>query len=359
MDEHGEKRMKVDKHGWKWMDKCGWKWKVDENICGASLLTLVHFFQLFRQSGNPWISLGMNPGKEGVLFKLTVMWLPDSYLYYASMSLILLTWFWEIIHENMSKSLVSYIWWFFRLIHNHNNHNSQLNPCPTNELGSQLCGHWLCSQPLDGCGERKKAGRQSLSNSDRSSIEKLMIFKLYQGLLYQCKNNVSNMNIFSKQLTYPEMVSRTAGDNCGKADGDYLAWESAEWVLKGEASFGEVGVKDLCGRDGSTFFQLLIYWRTLNDWRNGGAWCSSDVVWGCLGGVWVLVYLGGILGCQSCSGGNLRVQSMQNWAALKQTHHFGTTLKCSRRFRKCGTYWAFLLNFVVWFHIVCDRFDIH
>ena len=277
-------------------------------------------------------------------------------LYYASMSLILLTWFWEIIHENMSKSLVSYIWWFFRLIHNHNNHNSQLNPCPTNELGSQLCGHWLCSQPLDGCGERKKAGRQSLSNSDRSSIEKLMIFKLYQGFLYQCKNNVSNMNIFSKQLTYPEMVSRTAGDNCGKADGDYLAWESAEWVLKGEASFGEVGVEDLCRRDGSTFFQLLIYWRTLNDWRNGGAWCSSDAVWGCLGGVWVLVYLGGILGCQSCSGGNLRVQSMQNWAALKQTHHFGTTLKCSRRFRKCGTYWAFLLNFVVWFHIVCDRY---
>ena len=129
-----------------------------------------------------------------------------------------------------------------------------------------------------------------------------------------------------------------------------------EWVLKGEASFGEVGVEDLCGRDGSTFFQFLIYWRTLNDWRNGGAWCSSDVVWGCLGGVWVLVYLGGILGCQSCSGGNLRVQSMQNWAALKQTHHFGTTLKCSRRFRKCGTYWAFLLNFVVWFHIVCDRY---
>ena len=86
-----------------------------------------------------------------------------------------------------------------------------------------------------------------------------MIFKLYQGFLYQCKNNVSNMNIFSKQLTYPEMVSRTAGDNCGKADGDYLAWESAEWVLKGEASFGEVGVKDLCGRDGSTFFQFLIY----------------------------------------------------------------------------------------------------
>ena len=43
-----------------------------------------------------------------------------------------------------------------------------------------------------------------------------------------------------------EMESRTAGDDCGKADGDYLAWESAEWNLKGKASLGEVAVEDLC-----------------------------------------------------------------------------------------------------------------
>ena len=79
--------------------------------------------------------------------------------------------------------------------------------------------------------------------------EKLLIFKLYMGLWYQCKNKVSNLNIFSKLLTLPEMVSRTAGEDCGKADGDYLAWESAEWVLKGKASFGEVSVEDLCRRE--------------------------------------------------------------------------------------------------------------
>ena len=45
------------------------------------------------------------------------------------------------------------------------------------------------------------------------------------------------------------MVSRTAGDDCGKADGDYLAWESAEWTLKGKASLGEVSVEDLCRRE--------------------------------------------------------------------------------------------------------------
>ena len=45
------------------------------------------------------------------------------------------------------------------------------------------------------------------------------------------------------------MVSRTAGDDCGKADGDYLAWESAGWTLKGKASLGEVSVEDLCRRE--------------------------------------------------------------------------------------------------------------
>ena len=50
-------------------------------------------------------------------------------------------------------------------------------------------------------------------------------------------------------MTLPEMVSRTAGENCGKADGDYLAWEEAEWVLKGKAVLGEVTVEDLCRRE--------------------------------------------------------------------------------------------------------------
>ena len=63
----------------------------------------------------------------------------------------------------------------------------------------------------------------------------------------------------------------------------------------------------------------------------GGAysvWCCLGMSWG----VWgrVLVYLGGILRCQNCLGvfgGYLRVQSMQDWAVLKPTHHFGKTVK--------------------------------
>ena len=80
--------------------------------------------------------------------------------------------------------------------------------------------------------------------------EKLLVFKIYNGgIWYQSKNKVANLNIFSKQMTLPEMISRTSGNNCGKADGDYLDWESADWVLKGEASLGEVSVEDLCRRE--------------------------------------------------------------------------------------------------------------
>ena len=79
--------------------------------------------------------------------------------------------------------------------------------------------------------------------------DNLLIFKLYQGYWYQSKNKVSNLNVFSKKLTLSEMETRTSGDDCGKADGDYLAWESAEWTLKGKASFGEVTVEDLCRRE--------------------------------------------------------------------------------------------------------------
>ena len=59
------------------------------------------------------------------------------------------------------------------------------------------------------------------------------------------------------------MVSRTAGDDCGKADGDYLDWESAEWVLKGKASFGEVTEEDLCRTETKiqvfAFLQFIVW----------------------------------------------------------------------------------------------------
>ena len=97
--------------------------------------------------------------------------------------------------------------------------------------------------------------------------ERLLIFKSFMGFWYQSKNKVSDLNIFSKRMTLSEMVSMTAGGDCGKAVGDYLAWESAEWDLKGKASFSEVTLKDLCKRES----RIQIFTSPtggLNDCRN-------------------------------------------------------------------------------------------
>ena len=77
---------------------------------------------------------------------------------------------------------------------------------------------------------------------------KLLLLKAYLGFWYQPQNKVSNLNIFSKRLTLPEMVSRTAGNDCGKSDGDYLNWESSEWFLKGKASLSQANV-GICRRE--------------------------------------------------------------------------------------------------------------
>ena len=45
------------------------------------------------------------------------------------------------------------------------------------------------------------------------------------------------------------MVSRTAGEDCRLGNGDYLAWESSQWNLKGKAKFASpVTAEDLCRR---------------------------------------------------------------------------------------------------------------
>ena len=79
---------------------------------------------------------------------------------------------------------------------------------------------------------------------------KLLMFHVCTGgYWFQSKQKISNLNIFSRRMKLSEMEIRTAGDDCGKADGDYLAWESAEWNLKGKASLGEVAAKKRLCRD--------------------------------------------------------------------------------------------------------------
>ena len=61
---------------------------IQFTICSSAsseaLLTDLPYFQLLRQSGNPWISLYSNadpgPGKEDSIFKSTVLWPSESRL---------------------------------------------------------------------------------------------------------------------------------------------------------------------------------------------------------------------------------------------------------------------------------------
>ena len=73
---------------------------------------------------------------------------------------------------------------------------------------------------------------------------KLLLLKFWLGFWFQSQNKVSQLNIFSRHLTLAEMVSRTAGEDCRLGNGDYLAWESSQWNLKGKAKFVSPRIKD-------------------------------------------------------------------------------------------------------------------
>ena len=47
-------------------------------------------------------------------------------------------------------------------------------------------------------------------------------------------NQVTNLNIFSTELTIKEMQQNTNGGRCAR-EGDYLAWKEMRWNLKGLA----------------------------------------------------------------------------------------------------------------------------
>ena len=71
---------------------------------------------------------------------------------------------------------------------------------------------------------------------------------------YQNRMLVTNLNVFSGLLPVSKMKQITFGEDCGKAEGDYLAWRGSDWRLEGGAQWREVGVKDICEREESVQF---------------------------------------------------------------------------------------------------------
>ena len=60
---------------------------------------------------------------------------------------------------------------------------------------------------------------------------------------------VTNVNVFSGLMSEEKMVSRTAGEDCGKQDGDFLSWTNSSWSLQGVSRWTEVSVEDLCRKN--------------------------------------------------------------------------------------------------------------
>ena len=87
----------------------------------------------------------------------------------------------------------------------------------------------------------------------RSLAGNLLLQKglLSRGFWFQVKGRLTNLNVFSDLMSLDRMVSRTAGEDCGRQGGDYLAWAKTSWELHGAARWTEVPLEELCRKDSS------------------------------------------------------------------------------------------------------------
>ena len=74
---------------------------------------------------------------------------------------------------------------------------------------------------------------------------------LSRGFWFQVKGRLTNLNVFSGLMSLDRMVRMTAGEDCGKQDGDYLAWAKSSWELQGATRWTELLLEDLCRTDSS------------------------------------------------------------------------------------------------------------
>ena len=72
-------------------------------------------------------------------------------------------------------------------------------------------------------------------------------------------NQVTNLNIFSTELTIKEMQQKTNGGRCAR-EGDYLAWKEMHWNLKGQAVIETVDEEEICnGGTSLNFFDAQFF----------------------------------------------------------------------------------------------------
>ena len=89
-------------------------------------------------------------------------------------------------------------------------------------------------------------------------LGKLRIF----GKWYQSHIKVSNINIFTKKLSYSQMIKITNGDVCKPTEYVGLAWAEIKWELHGnQITVIDIPLKEICNRRNTFFFSFgLVNW---------------------------------------------------------------------------------------------------
>ena len=193
----------------------------DFTICSsvslAAFTTALSFFQLLQSNGDPWINLFVVAGGTNKTFSLIELMVDFDTNTLADLPLLPLQWSW--LHACLS--LVS----------------------EENHIAVVVNGEKMV--------DRKFEALEGLEHPTSLVPGRLLLAKMVpvRGIWYQHRGMVANLNIFSGAMSLEEMVERTAGAECGKEDGDVLAWSSSQWELFGKASFAEVTKEDLCRRE--------------------------------------------------------------------------------------------------------------
>ena len=71
------------------------------------------------------------------------------------------------------------------------------------------------------------------------------------GNWYTTRGKVTNLNVYSGQLSDEVMIEKTSGSGCGVSDGDYLSWSNIQMSLEGEATWTSISVPELCEKGSS------------------------------------------------------------------------------------------------------------
>ena len=188
---------------------------ICSSVSSAAFTTALSFFQLLLPNEKPWLNLFAVAGGTNMTRSMVELMVDYDTNSLGELPLLPLQWSW--MHACLALA------------------------SEENHIAVVINGQKLADE--------KFTALQGLERPT-SLTGRLLLAKMVpvRGIWYQHKGMVANLNIFSGAMSVEKMVARTAGEECGKDDGDVLAWATSQWQLMGDATFTEVTTEDLCRR---------------------------------------------------------------------------------------------------------------